>query len=203
MKNVILINGAARSGKDTVARMMKDFLKSNNQTVEILSFAEPLKQIIASTFNISLEDLEEFKNKSDRYEVHRVDTHSFILHQKTNFRKILQRFGTEGMKPVFGENIWARLLAEKANKSSSNWIIVPDFRFNIEYEEMLKFQALEVYNVYAFEVLSDRGEIKESTHSSERELDDFEFDYTIDNIWGKLNETKEQIKHIFKDVFKV
>lgn len=202
-KKVILLNGKARSGKDTVAAMMKRILKNSNQKVEVVSFAEPLKEIISKTFDLDLSLLEKYKNNPDVHALKCINTNTFESEYTSDFREILQRFGTEGMKPVFGNDVWARLAAEKCKKSDSEWIIISDFRFLIEYSTMMKYQSNEDFQVFAFKVESDNPNILVSSHSSETELNSFEFDYSIQNNWGHLRETEEQIEHILFDVFKV
>ena len=58
MKNVLLINGLPRSGKDTLADYLVD---KYNYTK--LSFAAPMKAIISNTFDISLDELDAYKNR--------------------------------------------------------------------------------------------------------------------------------------------
>ena len=58
MKKLILINGLKRSGKDYTAELIEEIIGD----IGIVSFAEPMKKIISETFNISLEQLEDYKN---------------------------------------------------------------------------------------------------------------------------------------------
>ena len=55
-KNVILVNGLPRAGKDTLA----DYLVQKYNYAKF-SFADELKDIICRTFDIDREDLDYFK----------------------------------------------------------------------------------------------------------------------------------------------
>ena len=192
MKNVILINGLARSGKDTIAKYMKEELNKREISTEILSFAEPLKQIIADTFDISLTTLEYYKNNADNISIECIkeNRNDFQVLEVTNFRRILQRFGTEGMKPVFGNNVWANLVVQKIKQSNAEVFIIPDFRFQIEADTILKLENEDIAYCRFMYIHSDMSTISENKHISENDLKDFEFDYIINNMKDKLHETK-------------
>jgi len=181
MKNeklIILVSGKKRSGKDYFANMLKEY----RSDIRVMSFADPLKQIVADTFGISLSELEEYKNNPEKYPI--------VLPNEsiTNFRLILQRFGTEGMKPVFGKDIWQRLLIEEANKCSENIIVVPDFRFP---EEMFE-GAITVKIIGSPDI--DTGDI----HPSEVSLEGFKFDHYIDNSLKDPEALRAQVKQFIE-----
>lgn len=155
MRKIILINGKKRAGKDYVAKILKEKLGN----CEIMHYADALKQIISETFEISLEELENFKNENIEI---------IFNNRKTTFRRILQCFATEAIKPVFGNNIWKRIVLEKIKETNTEYIIIPDFRFPEEYIE----------GSYTVKVLG--GEQLDS-HISEHALNNFKFDYIIDN----------------------
>lgn len=91
-KTLILINGLPRAGKDTTA----DFIVEDFHA-EKMSFATPLKNIIANSFGITLEDLEIYKNNTEEYGI---EIKVFPNNQPpqvikyTDFREILKLFGT-------------------------------------------------------------------------------------------------------------
>ena len=186
MKTLILINGLPRAGKDTVA----DFLV-HNKKYQKMSFAEPLKQVIAGTFDISLEDLDTFKNNPTEYGIDVMFYPNNQPHQKimqTDFRKLLQNFGTEGMKPVVGHSVWADLLYKNVQESASDFIVVSDFRFLVEY------QTPENVNVITV-LVKDKRDLPIKGHASDIELyqNNFKFDYVIPNI-GTLDELEQEVK---------
>lgn len=50
MVNLILLNGAARSGKDTCAALMKNIFKANGREAQIIHFYDPLKDAVDNMF---------------------------------------------------------------------------------------------------------------------------------------------------------
>jgi len=176
MKTIILINGPKRGGKDFSANLLIEKLNEKIRT-RILSFAYPLKKIIADTFGITSEELDKFKNdKEPLYrEIPKLDGYDY--EKVTDYREILQNFGTEGMKPQFGVSVWADLLLSKILDSDEPEIIlVPDFRFNIE-SAVIKSSN---YRVITLKIRNDDIDTTDG-HASERELDDYVFDAVVDN----------------------
>ena len=155
MRKIILINGKKRAGKDYVAKILKEELGN----CEIFHYADSMKQIIADTFEISLEELENFKNEN---------VEITFNDKRTTFRRVLQCFATEACKKIFGKDIWKQIVLNKMENSSAEYIIIPDFRFPEEYiEDSLTVKVL--------------GGDTNDTHISESALNNFKFDYIIDN----------------------
>ncbi len=195
MKKLILINGLKRSGKDYTAELIEEIIGD----IGIVSFAEPMKKIISETFNISLEQLEDYKNDElGIYTEFDTETGSDFL-EISNFRKILQRFGTEAMKKQFGNNVWAELGIRKATEKNNDIVVLPDFRFVSEYEEaasQASFFGFSVSTIHIFNKDLPPADL----HASERDLSDnnFIFDYTIDNT-GKPD-IKSKLVNILKSI---
>jgi len=63
-KKIILLSGELRSGKDTVAEMASEFLSANNITSSFVAFADPIKNIASKSLNISVNELNNYKNGS-------------------------------------------------------------------------------------------------------------------------------------------
>ena len=189
MAKVILINGVKRSGKDYSAQILKEELESRVKKVEIFHFAAPLKQIIADTFELSLKDLDKMKNNPDDYNLMgrtRLGAKTLDkLFMEFNFRTILQRFGTEAMRPHFGKDVWAKLLVDKVKRSDADVILVPDFRFLEEYNYcndsfsgtygLSNTKMNDMITMYI-----ESGKSSKDTHSSEMKPD-VEFQFSIDN----------------------
>lgn len=182
MKNIILINGLPRAGKDTVADMIIQ-LKGYKK----VSFATPMKKIISETFGISLQDLELFKNSPSTFDVR-------FSNKSTNFREILQRFGSEGMKPLFGDSVWADLTYKKIKESNENNFVVPDFRFMVEYQQPKNTNVISL-------LVKDKRELPLEGHASDVELyqNNFKFDYCIENT-GTLQELEQKVLEFIKEI---
>ena len=174
MSNIIQLSGRKRSGKDWTASAIKQQLESHGYSVEVMSFAEPLKDIASIILDMPLFDLELAKNNNDA--VYR--TGSYDNEHLTTFRLLLQKLGTEAMKKHFGESVWYDLLINRIEQSSADYILVPDYRFP---EETIP-GALTV-RIYSTSVdLTDN-------HISETALDDFVFDHVLDNSNKQLTES--------------
>lgn len=174
MANIIQLSGRKRSGKDWTATAIKQQLESHGYSVEVMSFAEPLKDIASIILDMPLFDLELAKNNNDAI----YQTGSYYNEYLTTFRSLLQRLGTEAMKKHFGESVWYDLLIKRIEQSSADYILVPDYRFP---EETIP-GALTV-RIYSTSVdLTDN-------HISETALDDFVFDHVLDNSNKQLTES--------------
>ena len=138
---VIQLLGQARAGKDTTATQLKLYYESIGKSVEILSYAAPMKQIAATLFGISLEQLDDYKNCANTVSIEVYNNgeteesyqgHSFLF--ELDFRTVLQRLGNEAIKPLFGDAVWANLAQQHINQSSADIIIIPDCRFLVELQ---------------------------------------------------------------------
>ena len=194
MKNkVILIAGKKRAGKDYAGEIIKQFMPG----IKCVRFADTIKEIISSTFGISLEDLEEYKNNTDQYGLE-IKAYPNNQPEATikyiNFREILQKFGTEGMKPIFGDDIWVEACYNKIK--DSEYSIITDFRFLSEYKSLLE----KGFEIYTIKIFNDNLESDDS-HSSENDLENnnFVYDFYIDNT--NKPDITEDIKDILNSIF--
>lgn len=183
---IILISGYKRAGKDTTAQMLKEIFEENQLKVEILSFADTLKNIACIIFDISREQLDEFKNN----ELPVGWQSEYEFEELTNFRKVLTKIGNDALKPIFGEDIWVKDIQKKIAASNADIIIIPDFRFKIEH----------INKAITVRVLND-DIVNKETHQSETELEDFNFDVYLDNTGYQL--TKETLSYKFADGFMI
>lgn len=169
---IIQLLGQARSGKDWTASQLQAYFESQGKSVEIMSYAAPMKRITATLFGISLEQLDDCKNNpafctiSSR--LNDGPQPSFI---ETNFREFLQRLGNQAMKPEFGDNVWAKLMQANIDKSSADIIIISDCRFNVELEAVGGITVRVVNNSLP----------PPMNHASELELLNYATMYTLDN----------------------
>lgn len=178
-KVIIQIGGFKRSGKDTISQMIANHYQSKGKLVDIFHYADPLKQIAASIFDISLEQLDEFKN--NKTELYRFNTYEEPC-KVTDFREILMKIGNEAIKPVFGSDVWQKIMLEKIEKSEADIIIIPDFRFAVEH----------IPNAVTIRI-NNSDIINDTDHPSETELIDFDFDMSIDNT--NYSQNQEEISY--------
>ena len=178
-KIIIQIGGFKRSGKDTISQMIANHYQSSGKLVDILHYADPIKQIAASIFDISLEQLDDFKN--NKTELWRFDQFE-NAYKVTDFREVLMKIGNEAIKPIFGNDVWQKIIHEKIEKSEADIIIMPDFRFKVEH----------IPNAVTIRIIND-DIINDTDHPSETELIDFDFDMLIDNT--NYHQTQEEVSY--------
>ena len=172
MTKLILVSGKKRSGKDYSTSLLAGSLRSRGYSVEVKSFAEPMKQIMSVIFSVSLGTIETAKNEPHNFPVvmTQSNTKDNAVRFSTDMRQILQRFGSDAMKPIFGDDVWARLMDQYVQSSSADFIIVPDFRFLVEH----------IPSTTTIRIKCNLAESADQ-HVSEIELDDFAFDYVLNN----------------------
>lgn len=192
---IIQLSGKKRAGKDTVARYLTTALETAyDYKVEVMSFAEPMKDIAATILGISLEDLDNCKNNIEQYHLIINNNYSSKIEHRTNCRYLLQKLGSEAMKKWFGNDVWANLLNQRIKDSTADVIIIPDWRFEIE----------EITSSLKIRINSNQCDLND-THVSETELDSYShFDLLLNNDDYKL--TQQQIEWLvatdirFKDL---
>lgn len=164
---VILVAGARRHGKNTIADMLATKIKKSRR----LAYAEPMKDILADTLGVSVEELEDLKNS-----------------ESLPHRGYLQRFGQKA-KELFGSAVWVNIIKHKiANLPKGTTTIISDFRMPIEALD----GALTIKVINA--KVKDTDE-----HISERALDSFEFDVIIVND-GTLKDLETKVDNLLTDL---
>lgn len=200
MKKLILLSGKKRHGKDTVGTLLKQI----DARVKLQAFATPMKRIVADTLNIPVAILEEYKN--DGYVcVHGVpmEDQEGTEFQMQSYRDILQRFGSEAMKPVFGTAVWVELAFQQILKhfEITDTVVITDWRFPAEFDYLWdafcvdKESCGHIYSSPNIDIQTwriSRDLEANDEHISETALDDFEFDETIENN-GTIEELKEKL----------
>ena len=169
---VIQLLGQARSGKDFTAAQLKLYYESIGKSVEILSYAAPMKRIAASLFGISLDELDKYKNNPSYYSIWVCTPSNHTVLNHFNFRTFLQRLGNESMKSEFGNTVWAELMKTQISQTDVDVVIIPDCRFQVELSTCPGAITIRVIN---------RDLPTPMNHASETELLDFVSDYELDN----------------------
>lgn len=130
------------------------------------------------------------------------------------YRGILQKIGTEAMRNIIHENVWINALfsdykeifvdrgigsihdthSMSKNLGFPNWVIT-DTRFPNEAKAIRDRDGMviRVNRMWAEE--NDKTTFQQAIHPSETSLDDYEFDYTIDNN-GTIEELIEKVREI-------
>ena len=179
---IVQILGFSRAGKDWTASQFKAYFESQGKSVEIMSYAAPMKRIAATLFGISLEQLDVAKNNPATYPIYCGEYGRDYI--ETDFRQFLQRLGNDAIKPIFGDNVWAKLAKANIDKSTADIIIIPDCRFTVELREVGGTTVRIVNNSLP----------PPMNHPSELELLNYVTHYSLDNTNHSL--TSEDIETI-------
>ena len=162
---VILISGKMQHGKDTFGEMIKKRLLKNEQKSWIIHYGDYLKFFLKEYYGWDGE-----KNK--------------------NGRRLLQLFGTEIIRKE-DPDFWVDLVARVVYATRHNWdyVIIPDVRMKNEIERFYDFfdpadiitVRIERKNIDNTTYLCSDYTSEQHNHESEVALDDYIFNYTIEN----------------------
>ena len=162
---VIAISGKAESGKDTIAKEIKQLLEEQNYKVMIIHFADVLKFVCHQYFD--------WNGEKDEYG-----------------RTLLQQVGTE-MREKNNPNMWVNITKEliRGIGVEFDYVLVPDTRFKEEIEMLNEYfdcvsvrvlrQDIDAYGVTRVHINNLTDE--QRAHKSECDLDDYKFDFFISN----------------------
>jgi hypothetical protein len=190
---IIAITGLKRSGKDTLAELLKQLAHTS---CSILHFADPLKECCQFLFDLT------------HAQLHGDDKELVDIRWGVSSRQILQFFGTELMQhklselmPSIGRTLWVRKLVRKIKdieiNDPSTLCIVSDMRFMHEYNGLKEAFPKKII---VLRVVSDRCAGLDA-HPSEKEWLDIPVDYIVENN-GTLQDLKSMAIAICDDINK-
>lgn len=171
---VIGITGVARSGKDTVAKILTN---THPEFVHI-NFADTLRELAVAVNPVvdwNMDGGPLYYNEAiERYGYERAKD------SKPELRRFLQRMGTEGGRQVLKETIWTDKWFEKATAAieQGKSVVTSDVRFLNEAQVIKGLSPVaetRIWRVYR----SGLGETM--NHASETELNKIEFDQAFSN----------------------
>jgi hypothetical protein len=161
---MIGLSGWARNGKDTVAEHL-----IANYGYEQVSFAAPMKEALYRLNpKITINDVPNLPVKLgvDLYGWDELKTHG------PEIRGLLQRFGTEVGREMFGEDFWVDAAINSIPDGSK--VVVSDVRYPNEAEAVKKLGG-QVWRVVR------PGYGAANDHASEHALNDYNFDEVLEN----------------------
>lgn len=206
---IIGVNGYSGSGKDTVGAIIQ-YLNCRNvgnnpiekvcanyeehewwlyeqSNWEIRKFAGKLKDIASHLTGINVEDFEdqEFKKTNLSREWWTTCDEGY---QPMTVRDFLQKLGTDALRNGLHPNVWVNALIADYDEDS-NWIIT-DTRFPNEAKAIKEKDGIIIR--------IDRPGVKPiNDHESETGLDNWNFDYRIQNI-DDIFALKQIVQQILK-----
>ena len=164
---ILGLSGWARNGKDTVADHLIE-----NYGYERVSFAAPMKEALYRLNpKITINGVPSLSVKLgvDLYGWDDLKAHG------PEIRELLQRFGTEVGREMFGDDFWVNAAIDSIKDGSR--VVVSDVRYPNEADAVKKLGG-EVWRVVR------PGYGAANDHASEHALNDYDFDYMIENNSG-------------------
>lgn len=119
-------------------------------------------------------------------------------------RKILQLLGTECGREIIHPKIWVNALFTDYKPSIDHWIIT-DVRFPNEIDAIRERGGIIIRVNRKHGYVTPEGIWKEmpiNYHESETALDNYRFDYAIDNN-GSIEQLEKKVKEIYKHFLKI
>ena len=192
----------------------KYFSKFVNHRYKIVSFADHLKDCLSSLTGIAREKFNNRDFKENHYiifdplcvkEFQEVNPNiiipdncfnrmlankdfSFFKNCYITIRQLLQAFGTNIARDIFGDKLW---IQSTLNCNKDNNIIVSDMRFKVEFDSIKLRDGITIY--------INRPEAIPGNHASEQEIYKLyilhKFDYVINNS-GTLRDLFNKIKYL-------
>jgi hypothetical protein len=157
------LSGWAKSGKDTIANYLVE-----HHGYKRVSFADPMREALLR-LNPSVPYMGHYMRLSAVVDFRGWDD---AKREVPEIRELLQRFGTEVGREMFGENFWVDLAISKIQPGDK--IVFADVRYQNEANAVRKLGGSVV------RVTRD-GVNPANSHHSEHDLNDYEFDLVITN----------------------
>lgn len=204
---IIALAGPAGCGKDTVA----DYL-SQRYNFTKLAFADALRIEVAQAFGVPVDLLLDREHKElpvKALALSRCNDHRFVgmvlameidqdvaqdevvtahMNQPRSPRQIMQWWGTEYRRGMFGDDYWVTEWIQQAVEIAGP-IVVPDCRFDSE-AEFISHERGEIWQIH-------RQTAPISEHISERQIARYWIDSDIDNT-GDIESLHAQVENALR-----
>lgn len=169
---IIGLSGYARSGKDTVAKVLVD-----NYGYTRIGFADAIREFLLG-INPILSDGHRLGEVVKLYGWE-------IAKGQTEVRRLLQETGTVA-RSLFGEHFWIELLLSKVDPKDK--IVIPDVRFSNE-AHMIQMMGGAVWKI------SRPGVGPINSHVSESDMESYTVDTVIENS-GTIEDLHDLIQKL-------
>lgn len=192
MTHIIMLTGRKGHGKDTVADIIAEVIESEytNNKLNRIALATPFKELMAKTFSISVDDLNDLKN-----DLNQIKSDSENPAVDTNMRRILQNFG-EHSKTQFGDEVWCQVADRNLCRGIN---IITDLRLELEKDYFKEKYGRAVHTIKVKRERKLKG--PEDEHISEIEVDNMEVDYNISNA-GTIEDLRIEVRKVLKEIEK-
>jgi hypothetical protein len=174
MKNIILLGGKAGSGKDFVGSILvRDY------EYKRFGLADYLKDIVACNYGIPRDELDTQEGKAK------------LFKDGMSYRDLLIK--TSYFHKYKNINVFTDFIIRDMKADPSKNYVITDFRFPHEYEK-ISSELSKFFNVITINVQRKSSIFVDD--DSERALDNFTFDFTLDNNFDESN-VKKELAHLF------
>lgn len=178
---IIGLSGYAQSGKDTLGAFL---VEEHGYTR--YAFADALKNVVYALnpiigSNILSHELVRFRDSVD--ELGWEDAKKVA-----EVRRLLQVMGTEAGRQILGDNVWVDAVMNKITAAQN--VVITDCRFPNEA------QAVRAAGGYVVRIQRP-GVAAINAHASETSLDEWGFDYTVENK-GDMEELRLKAKDLVR-----
>lgn len=149
---ILLLNGPPRSGKDTVAQMIKDHSSSH---VHLEKFAHPIKTAVPLAYSIPLDHWRQHVDTTSNKDLPCTE-----LFGKTP-REVQIAFSEEFLKPLHDQSIFGELLARRIERINFEWftsVVVSDSGFEEEARVIIDKYGAE--NVQLWRIMREGCDFK-------------------------------------------
>ena len=174
---IIVFSGKAQSGKDTAAKIAKDYLEEMGNKVLITHYADLLKYICKTFLD--------WDGKKNDYG-----------------RKLLQEIGTEGFRS-YNQDYWVNFIIDVLKVLPDKWdyVLIPDCRFPNEISR-LREAGFVTTRVHIERGVDNPLNQEAKNHSSENTLSNIPSEIVIYNKWDESYfeySVREVIKYFFTE----
>jgi len=178
---IIGISGKFCSGKDTLAQIIIQYYQDKGYETKHLKIADGLKKICSIITGSSMEDqyTQEGKSKTNCCEI-------------TNGR--LQQLVGTVLREEINPNIWIFPVMEYCKNNPDTICIISDCRFKNE-AQIIKQNGGILIRINRMNEIHNSQNGRDHNHVSETDLDNYKFDYVIENN-GTLQDLKNTAQKI-------
>lgn len=177
---LIGLSGYARSGKDTVAELL-----CLNYGYKRVSFADPMRQALY-VLSPKIDNIVRLSEYVDDYGWD-------VAKQNQEVRRLLQVFGTEVGRKMFGLDFWINIALK--DLSGDTQVVISDVRFPNEADAIAKLGG-SVWRI------NRKNHSAVNGHASEHAMDNYMFNHVIYND-GTLDDLSDEVfmlaKHLGLD----
>ena len=180
---IIGISGKIGSGKSTVS----EIFQQNGFYLD--SFAKSIKDISHCIFGFDRTKLDGLTQEDRLWRETPDEKYSIMLKKPFSPRESLLLIGTSFGRNLIHNDIWIETVFNRFNMGNNKNLVITDVRFPNEYDSVKKNNGIVIRLERECSIKSD--------HPSECALDDYEFDYVIDNN-GTIDELITKVNNIIQ-----